>query len=335
MSNTSPPGRLWVEKLAPYARPDLKRSLFQLANSALLFAGLWTLMLLSLKVSYWLTLALAIPTAGMSIRLFIIQHDCGHGSFFRSRRANDAVGFVLGVVTFTPYGYWRKTHAIHHATSGNLDERLLGDVTTLTVREYLGLPLRRRWAYRAYRHPLVLFVVGPFYQFLLKHRLPFDLPLSWKREWASVLRTNLALVAVGVLAWATIGLKALLLVQLPITMISGIAGIWLFYIQHQYEDAYWKRNEDWDFHDAGFEGSSFYDLPRIMHWFTGNIGVHHVHHMSSRIPNYRLLECHRAHPEFERVKRLTFWKSLHCARLKLWDEKAGRLVSFRGLRTAS
>jgi omega-6 fatty acid desaturase (delta-12 desaturase) len=241
------------------------------------------------------------------------------------------LGFVLGVLTLTPYAYWRKTHAIHHATSGNLDHRGFGDVTTLTVKEYLALTRWRRLRYRLYRSPLVLFGLGPVYEFILRHRFPVPLSRSWRREWASVFWTNLAILAVVAMMWKTIGIQAFLAVQLPITLLAGSAGVWLFYIQHQFEDTYWEKDDAWDFHEAGLEGSSYYDLPGILHWFTGNIGVHHVHHLSSRIPNYRLRQCLRENPELQQVTRLTLWGSLKCARLKLWDEERRRLVDFRHL----
>lgn len=321
----------WAKLLAPYSQPSVGRSLFQLLNSAIPFLLLWFVMLASLEVSYWLTLLLAVPTAGFVIRLFIIQHDCGHGAFFRSRAANNVLGSLLGVITLTPYTYWRRTHAIHHATSGNLDHRGLGDITTLTVDEYLALSRWGRLRYRIYREPLILFFVGPVWEFMLRLRLPLGTPWSWKREWASVLWTNLALAAVIAVMWTTIGLKAFLAVQLPITLLAGSAGVWLFYIQHQFVDTYWERDDCWNYHTAGLEGSSYYDLPAILHWFTGNIGVHHVHHLSSRIPNYRLRRCLRENPELQRVPSLTLWGSLKCARLNLWDEERKTLVGFRHL----
>lgn len=320
------------EIFAPYTGPDLSRSLCQLVGTTLLFAGTWVLMLRSLTVSYWLTLLLAIPAAGFLVRLFIIQHDCGHGSFFRSAAANNALGFVLGVLCLTPYQYWRRTHAIHHATAGDLDRREFGDIETLTVNEYLASSAWGRLRYRLYRNPFVLLILGPIYLFFLKHRFPFDTPRSWKKEWASVAWTNLALVVLLVLAWKTIGLDRFLLVQMPISFVGGIAGVAVFYVHHQFEDTYWSRHEDWDFHRAGIEGSSFFDLPRILHWFTGNIGYHHVHHLSSRIPNYRLRECFEASPELQHVTRLNVSQSLQCFRLKLWDEDQHRLIGFRALR---
>lgn len=321
--------RSWDQILAPYKKADDRAALFQLLSTAALFAGAWWLMLRSLEGPYWLTLLLAVPTAGLSIRLFIFQHDCGHGSFFSSRRVNNAVGTVLGVITLNPYFYWRRTHAIHHATSGDLDRRELGDVRTLTVKEYLALPWHGRLGYRLYRNMAVMLLLGPFYQFVLKSRFPFDAPRSWKQEWRGILYTNLALAAIVAVAWQTIGLGRFLLIQGPITLISGAIGIWLFYVQHQFEDTYWEHHERWSFQTAGLVGSSFYDLPAVLNWFTGNICFHHIHHLSSLIPNYKLQACMRENPELQQVTRLTFWTSLRCARLKLWDEDGRKLVGFR------
>ena len=322
----------WNKILAPYKSADLGRSLFQLLSTAALYAFGWYLMLQSLEVSYWLTLLIALPMAGLSTRLFIIQHDCGHGAFFRSSRANHWVGGLLGVVTLTPYMYWRRTHAIHHATSGDLDRRDLGDIETRTVAEYLAYSKLGKFGYRLYRSMFVLLVVGPFYQFVLKHRLPLDTPREWKREWGSVLWTNLGLAAVTGAMWATVGIGNFLAVQAPIIMLSCGFGVWLFYVQHQFEDTYWELHPEWDFHRAGLEGSSFLDMPRVMHWFTGNIGYHHIHHLSSRIPNYKLRRCMEDNPELQRVTRLTLLGSLKCARLKLWDQESRRLIGFRELR---
>lgn len=291
-------------------------------------------MLYSLDYSYWLTLLLAIPAAGFQTRLFIIQHDCGHGSFFASQKVNDALGFFIGVLLLTPYAYWRRTHAIHHATSGNLEYRGYGDISTLTVKEYLALPRRKRLAYRFYRNPLVLLVLGPAYYFLLKHRFPYDIPRSWKREWLSVYRTNLAILAVVLVLWQTIGLERFLLVHGPIFVLAGSLGIWMFYVQHQFEDTYWQHNDDWDYYAAGLRGSSYYALPKFLHWFTGNIGFHHIHHMASLIPNYRLPHCFRENPELRRVKHLGLWESVKCFSLALWDEDQRKLIRFRDLKPA-
>ncbi len=324
----------WRRLLAPYKRPCLRRALTQLLDTAIPFALLWYLMARSLEVSYALTLLLALPAAGLFVRLFILQHDCGHGSFFRSRSANHAVGAALGVVTLFPYGYWRRTHAIHHATSGNLDHREFGDIVTLTVHEYRARSWWGRLRYRLYRSAAVLLVLGPAFQFLIKHRFPFDIPWSWKREWASVLWTNVAIAAVYGGLCAALGWRTVALVHLPIVLFAGVLGVWLFYVQHQFHETYWEHDDAWDFYRAGVHGSSFYDLPRLLHWFTANIGYHHIHHLASLIPNYRLAECFRDNPALQRVTRLTFRQSLRCARLKLWDEERRALVSFRELRAA-
>jgi omega-6 fatty acid desaturase (delta-12 desaturase) len=322
----------WTALLAPYKGAHRVRSLWQLVSTAVLFTVGWVLMYQSLRIGYWLTCLLAIPVSGLLTRLFIIQHDCGHGSFFDSARVNRWVGASLGVVTLTPYQYWRRTHAIHHATSGDLDRREMGDINTLAVDEYLALSRWGRLCYRLYRNMGVLLVLGPFYQFVLKQRFPFDMPRGWQREWRSVLGTNLSLCIVLVLMARTIGLGAFAAVHLPIVVISGAFGVWLFYVQHQFEDTYWEMHSRWDFHAAGVEGSSYLDLPRVLHWFTGNIGYHHVHHLSSRIPNYRLRAAMEEVPELRHVTRLTALGSLRCARLKLWDPERRRLIGFRELR---
>jgi len=295
-------------------------------------AALWTAMTVSVAYAYWITLLLAVPTAAFVVRLFMIQHDCGHRSFFRSPRINDLLGHAIGVLTLTPHGYWRKAHNIHHATSGNLDRRGIGDVHLLTVREYLSLPRLRRLAYRIYRHPIAFLGIGPLYLFVIKFRMPLDLLRRHPGTLISVMATNIAILglATGLGLW--LGLPEMLMVQAPIVFLSSLAGVWLFYVQHQFEHTDWRRNADWDFHDAAVYGSSFYDLPQPLRWLTADIGIHHIHHLSSRIPNYRLHECLNENTEFRNIGRLTLRDSLTCLRLALWDERARRLVPFSALR---
>ena len=264
----------------------------------------------------------------------MIQHDCGHGAFFRRRLVNDWVGRVLGILTLTPYDVWRRSHDIHHATSGNLDRRGVGDIDTLTVAEYRALSRWGRLRYRLYRHPLVMFGLGPAYLFLLRQRIPVGLVRNRRRAWTSAMTTNLAtaIVAAG-LIWM-IGIGPFLAVQLPITILAGSIGVWLFYVQHQFERTLWEHDDGWRLSDAALHGSSHYDLPGILRWFTANIGVHHVHHLSSRIPFYRLSRVLRDYPDLRGVSRMTLFQGLSCVRLALWDEGQRRLVSFREARAA-
>jgi omega-6 fatty acid desaturase (delta-12 desaturase) len=293
-----------------------------------LFAGAWAAMYVSLGVGYWLTLLLAVPAAFMLIRLFIVQHDCGHGAFFRSPRVADFVGSILGVLTLTPYHYWKKTHAMHHATSGNLEHRGFGDIDTLTVDEYLALSRWARFKYRVYRHPVVLFGVGAVMHFFVRHRLPTIVPRTWARERRSILWTDVGLAGFIVLMGVLVGFRQFFLVHVPLMALSGSLGVWLFYVQHQFEPTYWEHDEHWVYEDAALAGSSYYRLPRLLQWATGNIGLHHVHHLNARIPNYRLQEVLEAVPELRRVTTLTLRDSLRCVRLALWDERQRKLVRF-------
>ncbi len=277
---------------------------------------------------------LSIPAAGFLVRLFLIQHDCGHGSFLPGKAANDWLGRILGIFTLTPYEYWRLSHANHHATSGNLDRRELGAIEILTVAEYDALPPLRRLAYRVYRHPLVLFGLGPAFVFFIQQRIPVGLMRAGWRPWASTLGTTAAMVAVfGGIVWA-IGNAPILLVHGLTMLIAASVGVWLFYVQHQYEGVSWFRKDSWKAADGALFGSSHYDLPGPLRWITANIGIHHVHHLSSRIPFYRLGDVMRDHPELKSIGRLGMRESLKCARLALWDEPAQRLVSFREARAA-
>ncbi len=324
----TPPARDLLRALARYREPDHGRSAFELIITVVPFVGLWVAAWWAFSISYWLTLAIAVPAAAFLVRLFLIQHDCGHGAFFRRRNINDWVGRVLGVFTLTPYYVWRCDHATHHATSGNLDKRGVGDIDTLTVKEYMALPRRRRIAYRVYRHPLVMFGIGPVCQFLLRNRLPLGFKTAGSRFWISTIGTNVAIALVAGIMIYLIGAGPFLLVQLPITLLASSIGVWLFYVQHQFEDTFWDGSETWDAHDAALYGSSHYDLPGVLRWITANIGVHHVHHLSSRIPYYRLPQVLRDFPEFAQIRRITLMQSLVCAKLRLWDEDQRKLVSF-------
>ena len=286
----------------------------------------------ALELGYLLTLILAVPAAGFLVRLFMIQHDCGHGALFRNRSTNDWVGRVIGTLTLTPYDFWRRTHNIHHASSGNLQQRGIGDIETLTVREYLALPRWRRLRYRLYRHPFVMFGLGPAYLFLVQHRLPVGLMRKGWRPWASAMATNVTITLLVVTMVLLVGLRPFLLVHLPITLIAAAIGVWLFYVQHQFEDTSWADASAWRLHDAALHGSSHYDLPAVLRWFTANIGIHHVHHLCSRIPFYRLPQVLRDHPELAKVGRITLFDSLSCVRLALWDEDRRRLISIDALR---
>jgi omega-6 fatty acid desaturase (delta-12 desaturase) len=308
---------------------------WQLTSTIVLFLAGWTCAYLTLTVSYVLTLGVASLTAVTLVRIFIIQHDCAHRSFFPSPRANDLVGALLGVVTLTPHAYWRRVHGAHHAGSGNLDKRGLGDIETLTVSEYLALGPLQRARYRVFRHPLSVLVIGPAYHFYLHHRWPTNVPRNWRREWKSVMVTNLALAALLAGAWLTIGLDRFLLVHVPITWLAASIGVWLFYVQHQFEETYWAMSPEWKFETASLAGSSYLDLPRFLHWCTGNIGVHHVHHAAPRIPNYRLHSAMTAHPVLRQVTRLTLADTMKCLRLKLWDEERQRLIGFDEVETRS
>jgi len=319
----------WREAVDRYQNPDLNRSLWQLANSIAPFLLFWYLMYRSLEVTYWLTLALAVPTAGFMVRVFIIFHDCGHGSFFKSKRANDWVGTLTGILTLTPYFQWRHDHAIHHASAGNLDRRGVGDVMTLTVDEYRALPRLKRMGYRIFRNPVLMFTVGAWMVFALVNR--FTHKTSDRRGRFSVYLTNLALLNIILLLSLLIGFKAFFLVEFPVLVIATGVGVWLFYVQHNFETTYWERKADWDFVSAGLKGSSFYKLPRVLQWFTGNIGFHHIHHLGPRIPNYYLPKCHRENPIFQQVKPLTILTSLKSLSYRLWDEKNRRLVGFGAL----
>jgi len=327
--------RAWTRILARYQAPHDGRGILEIAITVVPLIVLWALTWWMLHLGYWSSLLLTVPAAGFLVRLFMIQHDCGHGSFFSHRLANDWVGRVIGVLTMTPYEFWQHMHALHHASSGNLDRRGFGDIDTLTVREYQALSIWGRLRYRVYRHPIVLFGIGPAYLFLLQHRLPVGLMRSGWQPWLSTMATNLGIAAAAATLIWFIGLKALLLIHLPIILLAASAGVWLFYVQHQFEQTDWAYDGDWNRHEAALHGSSHYDLPPVLAWFTANIGVHHVHHLCSRIPYYRLPRALRDHPELRAVGRLTLLESFRCVKLVLWDESRRRLVSFREARAAA
>jgi acyl-lipid omega-6 desaturase (Delta-12 desaturase) len=316
----------WREALAPYSRPRLGRSLVDIATSVVPYFALSALMYVALDVSYMLTLAIAVPAAGFLLRTYIIFHDCAHGSFLPSRRANGWVGVALGLVVYAPFASWRHSHAIHHATAGDLDRRGVGDVLTLTVAEYRASPWWRRLGYRLFRNPLVMFGLGPIYGLILQPR--FVSRSARPRIRRSVIATNIALVVlVGGLCWL-IGWREYLLVQGPTALLAGAAGVWLFYVQHQFEDTYWQGTEKWSYADAALQGSSYLRLPKVLQFFTGNIGLHHVHHLNAKVPNYNLQRAHDDNPIFHDVPTLSLWDGLRAVRLKLWDEDRGRLVTF-------
>lgn len=320
-----------VPKLLPYRNPSLVRSISELAITLIGYIALLWVMFIAAERGYWPALVLTIPAAGLLVRLFLIQHDCGHGSFLPSRAANDWVGRCLGVLTLTPYACWRRSHALHHANTGNLDARGLGDVDTLTVREFCSLSRWRQALYRMYRHPLVMFGVGPGYLFLLRHRLPIGLMTAGRGYWASAIGTNVAIAVLLTGLVYQFGLTTLLLVQLPVTLMAASVGVWLFYVQHQFEEGHWERGADWSFHKAALHGSSHLELPGILRWFTANVGAHGVHHLASRIPFYRIPEVLRNHPELVPMNRLKIADTFQTFRLALWDEDQSRMVSFASL----
>ena len=323
----------WIRILSNYRDPSVVRSTFELIVTAVPFVALWLVIWAAWESGHgWISFILAVPAAAFLVRLFLIQHDCGHGAFFKHRALNDWTGRVIGVLTLTPYDAWKRAHAIHHGTSGNLDKRGIGDLDTLTVREYRALNVWGRLRYRLYRNPVVLFGIGPVYMFMLRHRLPLGETIRHWRSWVSPMATNAAIAAVVVGLMWLIGWKTFLLIQIPITLIAGVIGVWLFFIQHQFEGTFWAEGEAWNVHDAALRGSSYYALPSPLAWLTAHIGIHHVHHLYARIPFYRLPQVLRDQAPLASASRVTLWQSLKCARLALWDEVENRLLSFKEAR---
>ena len=318
----------WKEVVLEYQKPSLWRALWQIINTFGAYGFLWYLMYLSR--TWWITVPLAVLAGAFLVRVFIIFHDCGHGSFFKSKTANDVVGFICGLLTLTPYYHWRWEHSIHHATAGDLDRRNVGDIWTMTVQEYLEASRWKRFAYRLARNPFVLFGLAPLFLFVVLQRIPAAKANARERDSVHIMTLAVLFMAAG-LSW-TFGLTAYLVIQLTAMMVAGGAGVWMFYIQHQFEDVYWERGEHWDYTAAALQGSSFYKLPKVLQWFSGNIGFHHIHHLSPRIPNYNLERCHEADPMFQSVKPVTLLASLKSFNLRLWDEQRKKLVSFRHLR---
>lgn len=319
------------DKLKPFCRASTKHSYGQLCLTTVIYLALWFICLFSLRWHYGLTLLLSIPTGLFLVRLFMIQHDCGHGSFLKSRKTQDQIGFFLGLLTLTPYHYWKKTHAMHHSQSGNLDSKQEGEITTLTKEQYLKLGSLQRFCYRIYRNPFFLLTVGSAFQFGIKHRFPWDTPRHWKAEWKSVWMTNIGLSLMVLTSCMLLGWQNFALIQLPITAMASATGIYLFYVQHQYEEAYFRRQEDWNYHDAALQGSSHLDLPTPFRWLTANIGLHHIHHLNHNIPNYKLSACFKANPDLISGKVIKFKDTFSLLKLSLWDEQNQRLISFREL----
>ena len=322
----------WRAMVARYQQADVRRAVFQLVNTLVPLAAMLYLMYSSLAWSYWLTLALAVPTAGFLVRTFIIMHDCGHGSFLPSQRWNNIVGWVTGVLTATPYSEWRHEHAIHHATAGDLDRRGHGDIATITVEEYRARGLWGRLCYRLYRNPLVMLGFGPLYM-LIGQRIPGRVHSSGSPKTSSVWSTNLGMAAVIAGLAMLIGIRSVLLVYLPVAYLAAGAGVYLFFVQHQFDSAYWERHANWDYVTAAVMGCSHLKLPKVLQWFTGNIGLHHVHHLAPRIPNYTLQRAHDENPIFEKAPTFGLARSVKMLRLALWDEQQRRMIGFGSLRT--
>ena len=326
------PARNWIRILAAYRHPSTIRSLFELTVTLVPVLLLWGAAVWSTSVSYWLTLPISVIASGFLVRLFMIQHDCSHGAFFKSRRANDWTGRLIGILTLTPYDLWKRSHLVHHSAQGNLDQRGVGDILTLTVDEYNARTFAGRLAYRLYRNPFVLFGVGPIFIFLIHHRLPVGFLRAGFKYWVSAMGTNIAIAILLIAGIVALGWLPFLVTYLFITSLAAIIGVWLFYVQHQFEDTMWDTSDNWQLHEAALYGSSYYDLPPPLRWMTANIGIHHVHHLYSRIPFYRLPDVLRDHPRLAGTGRMTLGESFKTTRLKLWDTLGRRLVTFEAAR---
>jgi len=323
----------WLQKTKPYQGPKNLKSVWQLANSFIPFFGLWTLAHFALNISFWLMLPITLFAALFVVRIFIIQHDCGHGSFFKNRKLQDEVGFICGIISLTAYEDWKIDHAIHHAHSGDLDHRDIGEIPTLTVEEYLHLSRWGKLKYRCLRNPIVLFLIAPFLLFAIRQRFPKLHNKKSLKAHLSVLQTNAAIFAIALWASWLVGWQNFLLIQIPITYFASCFGVWLFYVQHQFEDGYWFHKPEWNLVQSALHGSSYFKLPKVLQWFSGNIGFHHIHHLSPLIPNYALEQCHTDNPEFEiEVTTLTLKNCWQTMKLRFWDEKEQRLVSHRDIK---
>jgi len=320
----------WQKWVAKYQKPRRSRSIWQLVNTLVPYALSWFVMVKLMAVSFWLVLPVTTIAAGLLVRVFIIFHDCGHGSFFKSQRINNFWGFVMGLLCFTPYRYWRHEHAVHHANAGDLDNRGVGDVWTMTVKEYLKAPRWMRIKYRLCRNPICLFIIGPSIMFFIAHRIPIGRLNS--KESIDVHLTNLGILAMMIIMGVFLGFKTYLLIQFLVVSMAASAGVWLFYVQHQFEGVYWERSDNWDYVTEALKGSSFFKLPKVLQWFTGNIGFHHIHHLAPNIPNYFLERCYNEIPLFQQIKPITFLASFKSLTFRLWDEQHQRLVGFAYLK---
>lgn len=321
--------------MVPYRRADNNRAIFEIIVTAVPFLALWLLAWLALQESLLLAFMILVPAAGFLVRLFAIQHDCGHGAMFTSQKANDWTGRILGVFTFTPYAYWRHSHALHHASSGNLDRRGFGDIETKTVEEYNAMSGWQQFGYRMYRNPFVMFIIGPAYLFFFKQRLPFEMLGRGWSPWISTIGTNFGIAALFAAGIYLFGAVDFLLLQLTVVFLAGSMGIWLFYVQHQFEETHWERAKEWKREHAALMGSSYYALPKPLMWITANIGIHHVHHLCSHVPYYRLPEIIAEYPVLKTIGRISVRQSLRTVSLALWDEESKRMISFRQLRRMS